>query len=320
MKNHIVLIILMLIPILTFGQVMPEAFLGNAPEIPLSACIKDMDVIQEFENQVESLLESIEIELERRNEESEANSDNHEQEVMQKLAQQYGLSETELKKLQDEDTSDEESDELIDKALQNSNNLSLGEIKNLDNMSSTGQEAWAEAYGTEKMAEIQYDGQKSQDQQLKNKNLFELTQMQKHLLDSIAAIESKFKQQLAEIDKDPEAKVMLGNISAWELRAAELLGTSNSEADAIQEKLKTEKEKYCTKYSSKYIDILERYKSYTKSCLITCYRIESISALQTKLQTGVDMKEEPGIVGIKKVADYVQLLRGAYKYNLFQNR
>jgi hypothetical protein len=234
------------------------------------------------------------------------------------MAEQYGLSENDLKKLQDEDLSDEESDELVDKALQNSSNLSLGEIKNLDKLNSDGQKAWADAYSTEKMAEVQYDGQKNWEQQLQTKNLYELTKLQKHLLDSIAAIESKFKQQLAEIDRDSEAKVLLDNIHRLKLKAIELMGEgNNAEGTAI---LNTEKEKYCNKYSSKYIDILERYESYTKSCLTTCYQIESISSRQTKLQTGVDIKQEPGLVGIKKVADYLQLLRGAYKYNLYQNQ
>lgn len=28
------------------------------------------------------------------------------------------------------------------------------------------------------------------------------------------------------------------------------------------------------------------------------------------------MKQEPGLMGIKKVSDYLRLLRGAFKYNL----
>ena len=322
MKFLLILIVIMSISILTFGQVLPEAFMGKAPKIPGNACTKDVEEIQEFENQIEMLLESIETEKERRNTEMEANSEGQEQLITKKMAQQYGLSENDLKKLQDEDLSDEESDELIDKALQNSSNLSLGEIENLDKLGSDGQKAWADGYGTEKMAEVQYDGQKNREQQLQTKNLYELTKLQKHLLDSIAAIESKFKQQLTEIERDSEAKVILENIQAWQLRATELMGSSgnDAEAKALHEKLNAEKEKYCNKYSIKYIDILERYESYTKSCLTTCYQIESISSRQTKLQTGVDIKQEPGLIGIKKVADYLQLLRGAYKYNLFQNQ
>jgi hypothetical protein len=304
-----------------FGQVMPEAFLGMTPKIPANACLKDIDAIQEYENQIESILESIENEKERRNEDNEADSDENEKKALKKMAQQFGLSEEEIEKLQEENLSDEESEELVDKALQNSNNMSLGEVKNMDKLNSDGQKAWAESLGTEKMAEAQLNENKNWDKQIRTKSLYELTTLQKHLLDSIAAIESKFKQQIAEIDRDSEAKVMLNNIQEWESRAMELMGSNNSaEATSLNEKINAEKEKYCSKYSTQYLDILERYETYTKSCLTTCYKMESISARQAELQTGVEMNPEPGLLGIKKVADYLGLLRGAYKYNLFQNQ
>ena len=246
-------------------------------------------------------MESIENEKERRSENNEEMSDEYEKQVMKKMAQQYGLSEEELKKLQDEDLSDEESDELVDKALQNSNNMSLGEIKNMDKLNSNGQKAWADAYGTEKMAEAQLNEKKNWDKQIQTKSLYELTKLQKHLLDSIAAIESKFKQQIAEIDRDPEAKVMLNNIQKWESRATELMGSNNStEAISLNKKISAEKEKYCTKYSTQYLNILERYETYTKSSLTTCYKMESISVRQAKLQTGVDMKQEPRLTWNQK--------------------
>lgn len=99
---------------------MPEAFLSMAPKIPSNACLKNIDGINVFDNKVESVLESIEKERDRRNEKADANADEFEQ----------GLSENDLKKLQKEDLTDEESDAIINKALQNSNNVSLEETKN----------------------------------------------------------------------------------------------------------------------------------------------------------------------------------------------
>lgn len=110
-------------------------------------------------------MESIENEKERRNENNEDNSDEYEKQVIKKMAQQYGLSEVDLKKLQEEDLSDEESDELVDRALQNSDNKSLGEIKNLDKLNSDEQKAWANAYGAEKMEEAQLNEKKNWDQE-----------------------------------------------------------------------------------------------------------------------------------------------------------
>lgn len=319
-RTFIIIVILVFASMISFGQVMPEAFLGMLPKIPGSACSRNIDAQTEFLNKIEEVKELIDNELSSREEEIDSNSDELEKQALKKVAKQYGLSENELKKLQDEDLTDEESDALVDKALHNSSNLSLGEIKNQNKMSDKGQEAWAEAYGTEKMADIQSATSENEIKQLQTKNLYELTALQKHLLDSIGAIESKFQQQFAAINHDPESKVMLDNIHQWELKAIELMGDGNDAGGtALNEKINAEKARYCNKYTPEYINILERYESYTKSCLSTCYRLELISARQTKLQTGVKIKQQPGLLGIKKVSDYRGVLQGVFQYNLFKD-
>jgi hypothetical protein len=238
-------------------------------------------------------------------------------------SKQFGLSEEDMKKLQnDKGMTEEEENALINKALQNSANISLDEVKNLDKMNKEGKNSWANAYGTEKMAEAQANPNKNQKQQTKAKSLYELTTMQKHILDSLTALESKFGKQIEDIDNDPEAKVMLNKIAKLNKEASDLIGETDNEGmkkmNELNREIKSEKEKYCSKYTPKYIDILKRYESYTKSCQPVCYRLESISAQQTKLQTVVKIKQEPGTIGIGKVADYLHLLRGVLKYNLIK--
>ena len=321
MKNLLFLIVSLVTASLSFAQVTPEAFIDMLPSIPDNVCSKEIAERNMFISQADSVSELIDNERSRRDENIDADSDEYEKQAMDKLSKQYGLSQEELEKLQNEDgMTEEETDELINKALQNSENISLDEIKDSEKMSEEGKEAWSEAYSTEKMSETQADPQKYQEQQLQYKNRFELAALQKHILDSLTAIESKFAQQIAELDKDPNAKIMLDNIYKWELEATEMMGElSESEAAKLEElaqQIQSEKDKYCNKYTPAYLDILRRYESYTKSCLPVCYRLEKISAQLTKLQTGVDMKQESGLMGIKKVSDYLGLLRGAFKYNL----
>lgn len=323
MKNFLFLIVNILISSATFAQVTPEAFLSMLPAIPDNVCSDEINARNNFIAKLDSISELIENETSRRKENIDANSEDYEKQVMNKFAKQYGLSQEDMKKLQnDDEMTDAEKDALINKALQNSANISLDEVKNLKKMSKEGKEAWAEAYSTEKMAEIQADPQKNQDEQLKNKSLFELTAMQKHIIDSIKAVESKFAKQFEDIDKDKDAKTMLDNISKLEREIGQMMGElSESEQvkfDALVQKLKSEKDKYCSKYTPQYIAILQRYESYTKSCLPVCYRLEKISAQLSKLQTGVDMKQEPGSLAIGKVAGYLGKLRGVYKYNLYK--
>lgn len=321
MNKFLFLMVSIIFTSISLSQVTPEAFMSMLPAIPGNACADEIYAKNIFFDKLDSISELIENERSRRAEENDANSDVYEKQMMDNAAKQYGLSQEEIEKLQNEDEmTEEETEALINKALQNSNNLSMEEIKNLEKLNKEGTEAWSEAYGDEKMAEIQSDPEKNQEEQLKNKSTYELGALQKHIIDSLKAVESKFAQQFAEIDKDPNAKITLDNINKLELEALALMGEGgNEKAVALQEKINVEKEKYCNKYTPAYLDVLKRYDSYTKSCLRVCYRLEAISAQLTKLQTGVDMKQEPGLVGIGKVADYLGKLRGVYKYNLNKN-
>jgi len=320
MKKSTAILLLLITVNVTNAQTMPEAFLGMLPKIPGSACSKEPKARTEFMNKIEEVNELIENEISSREEESDSNSDELEAQAMKKYAKQYGLSEKELKKLQDEDLSDEESDALVDKALKSSSKISLGEIKNMDKMNDPGQAAWAEALATEKMAKIQSAPSENEIKQIQTKNLYELTVLQKHLLDSIGAIESKFSQQFAKIQHDPDAKTMLDNISRLNIQLSGLMGEGNeAEGRSTGEKLDTEKMHYCNKYTPVYINILKSYEAYTKSCLTTCYRLELISARLTKLQTGVATNQQLGLLGLKKVLEYRSALQGVYQYNLFEN-
>ena len=198
----------------------------------------------------------------------------------------------------------------------------MDEVDNLKKMDKNGKKAWAEGYSTEMMAEQAADPQKFQDKQLDAKNLNDLVILQKHVIDSLLAIESKFGQQLSELENDSLAIVMRDNISKWNEELNEMMGVDYGQGGKMEElarKIKAEKGAYCLKYSPRYFEILKRYEAYTRSSQITCYRIEKITKRLTKLQTGVDINIEPGEVGIGKVHDYVHLLSDVFKYNLFNS-
>jgi len=318
MKYLLSLVLLTTLNVISLCQVKPEAFIGMLPAIPGNACADDIDDKNIFFDKLDSMSELIENELANREEESDADSEELENEAMKNLANKYGLSQEELEQLQnDENLSEEEQEELINKVMKKKDDVSLKEVKNLDKLDEEGTEAWSEALGDQKMAEIQYDSEKNEDKQLELKSSYELGVLRKHLTDSLKAIESKFAQQFDEIDKDPEQKKMLDNIMKLSEEANNLVGEGKkTELDAKVNELESEMDAYCREFTPKYLDVLRRHESYTKSCLPVCYRLEKIIAQHTKLQTGVEMKYNPGYLGIKKISDYSKKLRGAYKYNL----
>jgi len=302
----------------SFAQVTPEAFISMLPAIPQNPCADDKESSNAFFTKLDSISFLMDNEFTLRQEESENNSEDFEKENMNKIASQYGLSQGELEKLQnDENLSEEEQAELINKIMKKKYDISLKEVENLEKLDKEGQNAWSEAYTDQKMAEVQYDTEKNEAQQIELKNSYELGVMRKHLTDSLTAIESKFAQQFDEIDKDPKQKEQSTKIMNLSIEANNLMGEgTKAKLDAMVEKLRVEMDAYCNNYTNKYVEILRRYESYTKSCLPVCYKLEKIIAQHTKLQTGVEMKYTPGYVGLQKVLGYRNMLRGAYKYNL----
>lgn len=321
MKKILVLTLLALVNVLSFSQVKPEAFISLLPEIPNNACADNKESRALFIAKLDSISFLIDNELARRDEESENSSEDFEKQNMNKIANQYGLSQEDLKRLQnDENLSEEEQAELINKVMKKKDDISLKEVKNLEKLDKEGRDAWSEAYGDQKMAETQYDKEKYEEQQIEFKSRYELAALRKHITDSLQAIESKFAQQFEEIENDPERKIMLDNIMKLSVEASNLMGEGNKEKlDSKVETLQLKMDEYCNKFTPKYLEVLRRYETYTKSSLPVCYKLEKIIAQHTKLEFGIEMKQEPGQLGIGKISGYLGKLRGAYKYNLYEN-
>lgn len=321
MKKILVFTLLVLVNVLSFSQVTPEAFIGMLPEIPNSPCEDEKEFRYAFSVKLDSISFLLDNELERRQEESDSDSKDYENQTMKDIANKFGLSQEDLERLQnDENLSEEEQAELINKVMKKKDDISLKEVKNLEKLDKEGRDAWSEAYGDQKMAEVQYDKEKYEEQQIEFKSRYELAALRKHITDSLQAIESKFAQQFEEIENDPERKIMLDNIMKLSEEANNLMGEGNKEKlDSKVETLQLKMDEYCNKFTPKYLEVLRRYETYTKSSLPVCYKLEKIIAQHTKLEFGIEMKQVPGQLGIGKVLGYLGKLRGAYKYNLYEN-
>jgi hypothetical protein len=318
MKELLFILVLLLSVLLCRSQVQPEAFLKKFPSVPGKSCEMKLHERQEFLDSVYLVTDEIKEMLEQLDQEMEANGPEMEKQAMDRFAQQYGLSNADLQKLQnDENLSEQEQSALINKALQNSMNISLGEVKNLEKMDKEGREAWAQAYSTEIMADTQIDPGKYQDQQLHAKSLSELTILQKHLLDSLGAIESKFDKQFIELYNSNEATAMRDEIKRLEKIRNTMLGSSSDEQiENINIEIRNKKQVYCKNFSPNNIDIIRKYIDETRTSLPAYYRLEKIGVDLIKAQTGVDVKLK-GHLALGKVESMGGILAKTFDYNLF---
>ena len=321
------------------GQVRPEAYLGMLPGAPGNVCSEEnTDAKEKFISEIAKVDGLLKNELERRRKNTDAKVDAGKPKMMDHAVKQSGVSPELVQKLQALDqkmkgaTSKEEKDAikkekkaLADQMIQQSMNVSMGEIENLKNMDKAGKKAWATAYGTEKQAEVAADQKKYQDQNEIEKQKFNLLKSHKQLSDSLNAQQNRYMKKFAEIDENEDGKKLFARIEGIRKEIAGLynetakVGTSpdQKKLEALRGEMKKAKVSYCNLQSPRYIKALAEYKSFVQSSMSAYYRLEKLTNEVSKMQTGVDISPEPGQFGLGSVSGYIKQLLGAYKYNLY---
>jgi hypothetical protein len=143
---------------------------------------------------------------------------------------------------------------------------------------------------------------------------------QQELSKKLSMQESKYKDQLDELENDPAAKKILIKIDSLGSEWSKLGGVDYGQGpkmDAIAKQIDTEKTSYCNTYSPKYMSILKDYRTYIESSMSDYERLENLIDQSTKQTTGVDQTvSKPGLMGLEKIHDYVAQLQSIFKYNL----
>lgn len=333
MKTKLIIYLLCLQFSLAKAQVMPESFLSRLPNPPGNTCStqqgddKAKSAFIEAVGRVDHELEE-EI-LTRRNkieQKFEANEDKIQQNALAKtgvspqLAQQMMAIEKASKGATGEQKKafDAQKKALAGQMMEQSTNISMGEIENLKKMDKEGKKAWAEAYATEKKAEVMADPKAYQDKNTALKKDVQLVQKQQQLADSLGGKLMKYMKQFEELDKDQNAIALQTNITELESELNELYKKETVKDSEVRGKLNAIRNleiNYCNLQSPKYLSILGGYKSFLMSALKDYYRLEKLTSQVTAKQTGVESMMEPGLMGLEQVRGYLSKLSEVYKYN-----
>lgn len=304
-----------------FAQVTAQSFMGRIPSLPNNYCTITSIEKDEFKVRVTDLINELQTEIEKRQNEQEQFAENNAEQMRDNIARQMGASPEDIAKLQKgENMSDEEAMKLANKMLGNTMNLSMGEIKNLQNMSEEGQKAWGTAYATEIMADAQANPQKYKASQQKGKNLYDLMQEQLMLTQQLNAKSQKLSEQFSGIENDPENKKILDDIGKWTREYYSLTGVDYGQGpkmDALAAKIKAAKISYCNKNTPKYLGILSEYRDFLLKNLGEYDRLEKLTAETTELQTGVKNTSPQGLMALASVMGYLQKHGSALQYSLW---
>jgi hypothetical protein len=338
MKKAISIILILFAWMFVKGQNRPEAYFGMLPDLPGSVCSEtDTAGKAQFFRQINNVEELLTQERARRSKEMELKVTAGEPQMESNALKKTGISPEltqQMMALQQEkkntknpkqrEAIDKKMKALTDQMMQESMNISMGEVQNLKTMDSTGRKAWATAYATEKKAEVMAEPEKYQEQNAKNMQKYQLVKRQKQLNDSLGAQQTRYYIKFRELEEDESGLNLLAAIErkSKELNdlyaeAAKLEKTPDEQKIiALMAEIKSDKESYCALLGPKYVEILSQYKVFTQSSFDAYYRLEDLTNKVNNAQTGVDMSTEPGEFGLGQVGAYLSKLKDAYRYKL----
>lgn len=338
MKKMLSIAVFLLFWTVITAQVRPEAFIGKLPSIPGDICSEDNKLAKdEFFAKLDEISVSLQNEMERRSENNDAGSDANKQKMMDHAVKQSGVSPELIQQLMalekqnkgatgDQKKAYEAQKKAItDQMMQQSMNISMGEIDNLKKTNAAGQKAWATAYATEMQAQAMADPKKLQDKNAVEMQKYKLVDKHKKLKDSLDAQQNKYMNKFLEVEKDENGVKLLTQIERIRTKIYELYTEASKREvtpdQAVIAALKSDmvkaKTSYCALLTPKYIDALAGYKSFTQSSLDALYRLEKLNNEVYESQNGVKLNNEPGLFGLIQVSSYLGRLKNVYKYNLY---
>lgn len=332
MKIIFAAIVLILVGFVAKAQTMPEAFLGMLPVPPGNICIEGQDSVKSiFLRKIGEVHDKLEDEISRRKDEIEAKMEANEGKMMQNAMARTGVSPELMQQMMalekqnkgatgDQKKANEaQKKAMADQMIQQSMNISMGEIENLKKMDKAGQTAWATAYATEKKAEVMADPLAVQQKTATDMKNYQLLTKQRQLADSLNAQSTKYMKQFQDLDNDKNALALQTQIEGLEKKLnLEYEKQNRPNDDAIKSltnQIRDLQISYCNLQSPKYLEVLSRYKSFTQASLTPYNRLEKLTYQVNATQTGINLNTEPGMMGLQAISSYLNRLSDVYRYN-----
>lgn len=329
--KKIVFILLFLFQGFAYAQVTPESFLSRLPSPPGDACSTgENSGKSEFTEALEKVGRELSQEIGERRDKMEQKYEDNEDKMKQNAMARTGVSPQLMQQMMaiekaskgatgdQKKAYDAQKKALVGQMMQSSTNISMGEIENLKKMDKAGKTAWAEAYATEKKAEVMADPKAYQDKNASLMKDVKLVQKQKQLADSLGGKQIKFVKKIEELEKDKAGIDIQTKIAQLESELNDLYKQEKVPEEEVRSKQNAIRDleiQYCNLMTSKYMEIVVGYKSFLMSSLKDYLRLEKLTNQVTAAQTGVDVKAEPGLLGLEQVNAYYKVLSGAYRYN-----
>ena len=269
--------------------------------------------------QISKVRSGIEAEEDKLGVQATANWEKNKDKMLSTNAANLGLSTSDMKKLMNENISEDEGLAIANKSVESRYGTSMEELQKVADMSEAEQEQWAKNFANKQIQKAQQNPEATAKKSEKNKHLYDLGVEQKTILERLSAIWEKvgkaeknyryqdsgqskiLQQKLEPLEKDP---VLHGGCAT----AAEL-----QRARALEKQIYNLKLQHCEKMSPILLDYILQYQSALKISFSDYVRQTEIANELSKIQNGLEASPVEAS-GLGAVDSYADLLLEAYKY------
>ncbi len=318
-QSYILTVIVFICYLSTKAQSTPEAFLSQLPAVPSSVCNDDTSTINRYMAQISKVRSGIEAEEDKLGVQATANWEKNKDKMLSTNAANLGLNTSDMKKLMNENISEDEGLAIANKSVESRYGTSMEELQKVADMSEAEQEQWAKNFANKQIQKAQQNPEATAKKSEKNKHLYDLGVEQKTILERLSAIWEKvgkaeknyryqdsvqskiLQQKLEPLEKDP---VLHGGCAT----AAEL-----QRARALEKQIYNLKLQHCEKMSPILLDYILQYQSALKISFSDYVRQTEIANELSKIQNGLEASPVEAS-GLGAVDSYADLLLEAYKY------
>jgi len=304
-------------------------FLTQFPSPAKSICLIDTVELEIYHSKLDKVTRQLDSLCALRKTALEERIQNVKPDVEKNIAQDFNLSDSDLKKLKQKKLSDAEKKALMDKMLKDKANISMKQIEQLKKMKKDGNKEgirnWAEAYQTQQIAEL-VSGDSTKTPEMiefeknlsKNKELNDLMKEQKQIIDRIAAVDKRITNKMIEFNKEDSIQTEILNTNVKPLEK-ELTkdGLDENARRNIYIQIMMYKYAYCEKISPMYIDIINDMRISTEPLIPTYDRLEIVNAEINAKTLGLkEWPTDPGLMQLEAVKSLAHAIASVYKYTI----
>ena len=308
---------LLFLPILAVAQTTPEAFLAQLPAIPNTVCGVDSAVVNHFSNRIATVQASLQQVIDQIHAEAESNLTKTQNNMRATIAQQSGLSQADMARLEQDNVSDDEAEAVADKVMRNTDNVSLAEMQSLSEMSEADQEKWAQNYANQQMKQAQENPQQVKQKQDKNAHLYALAKEQKEIGERIQAKMNELSQlaKAIELQDTLETRTLQQKSAPLEKQLCSGICTPAeiARSNAAEKQIYSLHRTYCSKLSPMQLAYVARYLTVIKGLFPDYRRLTVVQNELSKINLGVE-PVHPDLSCYAAVDEYMHVLASAYNY------